>query len=329
MSIVERIYWLDGQIRAGRYPNARRLMEQFDISLRAARADASYLKNRLDAPLRHNPRFGGWEYTEPHYTLPFLALSVPEADTLRRTLVAACAHLPPADRQLVQELAVKLSPYIRGLPQRGGSVLPHSPEAFVGTVALAQDYLPSEALLRDLRRAVDHRRRVRMVYYSAHSDAVTERTVRPHSLLNWRGELYLVAFCELRGAFRDFFLPRIQTYEVWDEEPAFTPEPSFDLDTYVAQAFALQRGKEAVTVRVKFSPYQSRWIRERLYHPSQQTEPQPDGSLILTMTVPGTEEITRWLLSFGAEVEVLKPESLRESLRNIYAACQEQYVKPD
>lgn len=325
MSNVERIYWLDAQIRAQRYPNAQSLMDKYGISLRAARADAAHLRDCLEAPLRHNRRFNGWEYTEPHYTLPFLAFSQAEADTLRRTLLTALTHLPPTDSHLVGQLAAKLSPYIRGLPQWGGPPSPVLPEAFGGTVALAEGFLPSEALLADLRRATDRRYRIRLRYYSAHSNEITDRTVRPHSLLNWRGELYLIAWCELRQDFRDFFLSRIRAYEVLENEPSFTRDPNFDLDTFLSGPFLLHHGKEVVTVRARFSPYQSRWIRERIYHPSQQTEPQPDGSLILTLTVPGTEEIRRWLLSFGEDVEVLEPENLRADLRRTFVACTEQY----
>ena len=88
-------------------------------------------------------------------------------------------------------------------------------------------------------------------------------------------------------------------------------------------------------VRVRFSSVQARWIRERRYHASQQTEEQPDGSLLLSMEVAGTEEVRRWLLGYGAEVEVLEPASLRaeiqeelQKLHRLYAVspsplCQE------
>jgi predicted DNA-binding transcriptional regulator YafY len=325
MSNVERIYWLDAQIREGLYPNVEKLMERYGIKLRTARDDAAYLKNRLRAPLRHNRRYGGWEYTDPFYPLPFLALSVPEADTLRRTLDAALTYLPPGDGELVRQLAAKLSPYIRGLPRPGIGLPASVPEVFAGAVALAEGHGFPETLLADLRRALERRQRVFLRYYSAHSDETTERTVRPHSFLDYRGEIYLIAFCELRQAFRDFFLPRILEYRVEEPEGAYRFDPSFALAEYVNGPFMLQRGQDAVTVRVRFTPYQARWVRERVYHPSQRAESCADGSLILTLTVPGTQEITRWILSFGAEAEVLEPESLRQSLRETFARCARVY----
>lgn len=52
---------------------------------------------------------------------------------------------------------------------------------------------------------------------------------------------------------------------------------------------------------------------------------QRDGSVSYTATVAGLEEIARWLLSFGAEAEVIEPPELRnwfiqetEELQQIY-----------
>ena len=36
------------------------------------------------------------------------------------------------------------------------------------------------------------------------------------------------------------------------------------------------------TVRIRFTPYQSRWIRERQYHSSQTLEELPDGGVLMT-----------------------------------------------
>ena len=58
-------------------------------------------------------------------------------------------------------------------------------------------------------------------------------------------------------------------------------------------------------------------VMETNWHPSQHLETQPDGSLVLTLDVGGLLEITPWLLSWGASVEVLEPPSLRDSIARI------------
>jgi len=43
-------------------------------------------------------------------------------------------------------------------------------------------------------------------------------------------------------------------------------------------------------VKILFDPEQTRWIRERKWHESQELEYQPDGSLILSLKVSGLGE---------------------------------------
>ena len=63
----------------------------------------------------------------------------------------------------------------------------------------------------------------------------------------------------------------------------------------------------------------------RLRGVAAEEEEQEDGGLVLSLRVAGVEEVRRWLLGYGAEVEVLEPESLRaelaeeaEKLRRMY-----------
>jgi proteasome accessory factor B len=71
---------------------------------------------------------------------------------------------------------------------------------------------------------------------------------------------------------------------------------------------------EPQEVKIRFSPSQAPYIRERTWHPSQQIETERNGGLILTLKVADLWEVKRWLIGFGAEAEVLGPEDLREKI---------------
>ena len=72
---------------------------------------------------------------------------------------------------------------------------------------------------------------------------------------------------------------------------------------------------DIVTVRVVFARGLARYIRERVWHPSQKLRDLPDGRLEMTLHVADTLEVRRWLLGFGIEAEVVAPEGLRDALR--------------
>jgi predicted DNA-binding transcriptional regulator YafY len=318
MSQTERIYWIDDQIRRGRYPNAESVCEHFGVSRRTAYLDRDYLKERLHAPVVFDRTRNGWTYSDAAYVLPYLAFSDKEAGALRRSLLAAQEYLPPADIAPLQLIAERLTP---------GSAGPtlNDREIILGAIRLAASATVPDALLADCRRAAGDRYRLRIVYYGAHRDEMTTRIVQPYHLLNWRGEHYLIGWCELRQDFRQFFLGRIREWEVLEPPAAYRRDATFDVGTYLARGFGLKHGEQPVRVRVWFSPYQARWIRERQYHETQESEERDDGSVVLTFRVAGVDEVRRWVLSFGAEAEVLEPELLRnqiaaeiENLRKTY-----------
>ncbi len=305
MSLIERIYWIDGEIRAGRFPNADAVAAHFEVSRRTAFKDRDYLLHRLHAPLVLHEVRNGWTYSDFTWMLPFLALSESEAATMRRSLLAAQEYLSPADAAVAGQLFARLSPDLSK---------PLATETLSGAIHLLPQAQPPRQLLADCRQAIRTAQRMRLHYYSIRHDAVTERTVHPYHLHTFSGEPHLIAWCETQQAIRQFFLGRIREYAMLPEEGAFVREAGFDAEKYLRRGLALQHGEETVTIRARFSAYQARWIREREYHPSQQIEEIPEGGLLLTLQVGGTEEARRWLLSFGGEVEVLEPASLRDEI---------------
>ena len=66
-----RLYWIDAEIRACRYPNAHKVAAHFEVTPRTAFADFRHLRDDLHAPVRTR-RGQGWYYSDPdlHAALP-------------------------------------------------------------------------------------------------------------------------------------------------------------------------------------------------------------------------------------------------------------------
>ena len=305
MSQTERLYWIDGQIQAKRYPNAEKVSAHFGVNRRTAYMDRDYMITRLNAPIAHDTDRGGWYYTEDTFMLPFLALSARESAGLRRSLLAAQEYLSSEDARAVHLLLDRFATYLPG---------GQATESMGGSMRFAAETQIEAQLLDACRQAVRNRQKLFLRYFSAHRNQTDERTVHPYHLHNHQGEPHLLAWCEWRREFRQFFLGRVRKWELLEPDAAFARDPNLDVEAYWRQGLGLQHGEPPVTVKAWFSPYQARWIRERRYHPSQQIEMEEDGSLLLTLHVSGLAEVQRWLLSYGAEAEVLEPPELRAAL---------------
>ncbi len=53
----------------------------------------------------------------------------------------------------------------------------------------------------------------------------------------------------------------------------------------------------------------------RQWHPSQKTTERKDGRLAMSIRAADTRELVGWVLHFGSGVQVVSPESFRDTVR--------------
>jgi predicted DNA-binding transcriptional regulator YafY len=58
----------------------------------------------------------------------------------------------------------------------------------------------------------------------------------------------------------------------------------------------------------------SNYIRERVWHESQEMQEKPDGSTVLRLNVAPGWELKSWIKSFLPHVRVVQPAKLREEI---------------
>ena len=171
---------------------------------------------------------------------------------------------------------------------------------------------PAAEHLAAIQGALTERRRLRLRYYSMSRDEVTDRRVDPYHLTLHGGGFYLVGYCHLREAVRIFAVERIRECAVLAVR--FEVPEKFDVEKYLEGAWGIIRG-DIVTVKVVFARSLARYIRDRLWHPTQKFRELDNGQLEMALRVADTLEVRRWILGFGSEAEVLEPAALREALR--------------
>jgi predicted DNA-binding transcriptional regulator YafY len=163
-----------------------------------------------------------------------------------------------------------------------------------------------------MQRALLERRRLDIRYYSMSRDEENRRQVDPYHLTVFDGGFYLVGYCHWRKTERIFAVERIRELKMLAVR--FQVRSGFNADEYLKHAWGIVKG-EIVPVRVLFSRSIARYIRDRLWHPSQKFRELPDGRLELSLRVADTLEVRRWILGYGANAEVVEPAMLREALR--------------
>lgn len=135
-----------------------------------------------------------------------------------------------------------------------------------------------------------------------------DRHIDPYYVWFMGGTIYIVAYCHERKDIRLYLLDRIAKARLTEDR--FKVPSDFSIEEFTSGRFRVMGG-ESTDVRIHFDSYIAPYVKERIWHPSQQLEEQKDGSVVLSMNVEGLAEIRSWVLSFGSHAEVLEPAEFR------------------
>lgn len=289
------------------------------MSKRTVYRDLVALEGELDVPVWSDGH-GTWGVERSGF-LPPLKLTLDEAMAIvvaARLMVRYADTYDPDLAGAFQKLEEGLPAPLREHVERTLAVLAARPTD--------EDYARNVHLLT---RAWAERRLVRFVYAPAHYEGgrtAREARVRPYLLEPsvQTHALYLLGLDETRDAIRTFKVDRISdlalTAETFDE-------PATDaLAATLGRAWDIIADQEPVEVELRFAPGVAARVAETIWHPSQRTEVEPDGSLRWQATVAGTIEIKLWILSWGADVEVVSPPELRADVADVLRRALGRYA---
>ncbi len=179
---------------------------------------------------------------------------------------------------------------------------------------------------RQVRNAIASKRLLLCTYDSVHSsnhDTGKTFEFRPYVLWFCQRAWYAVGRRSDRDDVRRLKLNRF-TYVKATDRPYHIPE-DFDLQAFNGNAWRMIPGDRAYDVAIRFTPRFAETASETRWHPTQQEQWHDDGSVTLTFTVDGLEEIVWWILSYGPGAKVLRPPELAQRVRELAVRTSEQY----
>ena len=318
-----RLVYIDAKLREGKFPTARELARPFGCASRTIERDLTRLKNDFAAPVHFNYEMGGYAYGDSTFRLPAILLTQSEllAIFLAERVLAQYANTP-----LHQRLASAFGKIAAYLPEEQITL---DFQEIAGAISFDPGPVRSEAkeeIFDQLTRAIANSQSVEMEYFSQYRNELTRREVDPYHIHNYQGDWYVTGYCHWRKDWRDFALTRIQRLRVL--ERVFSIPAGFDKAAYLKNQFGIEKGGAPQEVVIRFSPQQARWMREKVWHQTEQKISQEDGALLLKMFVPVTSELKRWVMQYGADAEVLAPAELRQMVAREVQELAERYRNP-
>lgn len=162
------------------------------------------------------------------------------------------------------------------------------------------------------------------VRYTSSKGNVHDVTLRPYTLVAFKRGLYLFAAVEeWNGVVARFALERMKSAK-WLRGESFDYPGNFDPEKFLASALYLETGVPE-PIEVLFSSGTRPFVEFRKYHRTQKIEVLEGGRVRLTMRVPIGDEVAYWVMSFGANAEVVSPPALRNRVAEELARAAGQY----
>jgi len=250
-----------------------------------------------------------WKLLEGFRNIPALRLSPTElmALTVSRRLIA-----PLEGTELHTSLQSAMGKASAALSPQGLELAQQLEHTFSVGLGPHKRYRHHREVVERITQAIGHKLRIQMRYDSASRGRMTRREVDPYRLWYASGGLYLVGYCHVHNEPRMFAVERIKS--VTPTDLPYQIPLQFDFDVFIEDSLTVMRGPR-MTVELEFDKPTAAWVKDRIWHPSQQLKRLSQGRMQMTLSVADSREVVGWVLSFGSGARVVGPDSLRTAVK--------------
>ena len=227
-----------------------------------------------------------------------------------RTLLESLAGTPFRDEleTAFDKLSATLTPHMRQFLDQLPRVIASKPDPM--RRRLPSDSSHQQQVVARALEATLHHRVATLMYYSKSSDRTKSYVVHPYRLAYAQGGLYLLAYVPEYREVRTFAIERLHDISLLEEH--FTP-----IEELPDEAFPHSMGVHSgppEAVEIEFQPAIADYVNAREWHPSQQLNAQPDGTVVMKLHVCLDQALHSWILSFGPFARVRSPEHLAAAI---------------
>jgi len=181
------------------------------------------------------------------------------------------------------------------------------------------DYTPQHQIFHTLIEAMEKSKVCKITYQALHSSPKTYH-IKPIKLFSHHDAIYLHAQ-KAKEPGKSYRAPkydpllavhRIKAVDMTDIK--FDPG-KFDFEKSFNQQFGVIKD-DIIDVEVLFTGWAAAYVSERIWSPDQKIIKKGKNKIILKFTASSEPELISWLLSFGEEATLIKPDWLVKMLKS-------------
>jgi predicted DNA-binding transcriptional regulator YafY len=190
------------------------------------------------------------------------------------------------------------------------------------------DYTPHQKTIHTLIEAMDEKRICRISYKAIMAKSAKSFHIKPLKIFSHHDTIYLNArkAMEPGKPYKEpeynplLAIHRIEKVDLTDR--AFVFPHDYDFEKTFNQNFGIIK-EDSFEVEVDFVGFAARYVAERIWSQDQKIIDKEGDKVALTFSATSKPELISWVLSFGNEAKVIRPDWLvkevNEVVKDMYA----------
>lgn len=324
-SAMVRYRIIDGCLKNSmhRYPSIEYIRDKIsdklgtEISVSMLHKDLAAMRTEFNAPIANDKQHGGYYYTDENFSIQAIPLTKEEIAALDYS-TALLQQIKGS--KMFQQFENAINKLIEGY--RISKITGEETTRFLQIEEPLRQ--TDSQWLETILEAIVHRNVLNIEYHPFGREH-KEHLVSPYLLKEYHNRWYLIGHSERAKNILVMALDRIKQIQASDTAYVFATD--FKPEDFFRYSFGItqRHDEEPQQVVLSFTPQQAQYILTQPLHHSQQVIKETNDEIQVAYLVYVSHELIMTILSYGANVKVLKPISLRNQVKAIIKEMSKQY----
>lgn len=260
------------------------------------------------APIAFDRQEGGYYYEDPDFSIAQLSLGEEDLEAIRFAAATLEQFREVPIFQQYENAIEKIINRINISPRPDDRQLAKFIQFEKSTVSKGNEHLGP------LLDAIRSKKAISISYRKFTDDKLKQYELHPYLLREYHNRWYLVALEVASAGIRTFGLERIEQLE--NDGRRFSVKKTFDPDVFFSHSIGItERQDKPHEVVLSFEPLAGKFLKTQPIHASQKVVAESKNEIRISLKVLLTPELASFILSYGKQVTVLKPLSLKKMIK--------------
>jgi predicted DNA-binding transcriptional regulator YafY len=322
---IERYRLINSELVRKSFPTKEYLARMCGVSIKTIEVDMHKMQNDTAllyyATIDYDRNRKGYYYKDANYSINKLSLKHEDIEALKNMLVILKRYEQLSLLNPLKQVINKIEKF-SGNKQIADSIEDISD---LIQVEIPPDSKGLEYSI-ELYDAIRNFCSIQFKYNRFSTGTEKLHTVDPYLLKEYKNRWYLTGWYHEENRIATFALERISLLKTLENK--FKLEENFSRKDYFKYSFGITviNDYKPEQIVVKFNVKQGLYVKAQPIHPTQKILKETKNEVHIAITVIPSYELTSQILSYGNDVEVLKPKYLRDSIKSYLIDSIKKYA---